>query len=518
MVDSLAPNKGFLNRIERIGNAMPSITMLFLYALIICWVLSFLLSFVSFDYVNPLDPTGEKIQVINMFDYSEIVTFLTKMVGNFITFPPLAITIVATLGIGIAEGSGFINTALKKMLSIISPKMLTPTVAFVGVVAHIVSDSAYVILMPVSALMFYASGRHPLAGVATAFAGLAGGFTASYTPSQIDPILQSFTEKAAHLLDPSYSVNVLCNYFFSLGGTFGVILVCWFVTEKIVEPWLNKNCPVDCTNPTDSEDVKQITPSQAKGFRWAILSIIGLIVLLTALLYPESSPFRDPKTGSLTNSAAPVMQSIVPLLFIFFAVPGLIYGFVAGTFKSSKDVTNTMENITKSLISFIVFCFIAAQFLYSFGHSNIGTLISLTGADMLRSLSMPAWLTIIGMILLSSCINLIITSATSKWAIMAPVMVPMLMAVGLSPELTQASFRISAAVNVSTPMFPFYPLILSYCHKYCSKAGVGTLCSMMIPFSIGIWLVLVATLFIYWGFDIPIGFDSSYTYDLPRTQ
>ncbi|RKS87574.1 aminobenzoyl-glutamate transport protein [Orbus hercynius] len=513
MADSISPNKGFLNRIERVGNAMPSITMLFLYALIICWILSLLLSFVQFDYVNPL--TKENIVVVNMFNYDEIVTFLTKMVGNFITFPPLSITIVATLGIGIAEGSGFINTALKKMLSFISPKMLTPTVAFVGVVAHVVSDSAYVILMPVSALMFYASGRHPLAGIATAFAGLAGGFTASYTPSQIDPILQSFTEKAAHLLDPSYSVNVLCNYFFSLGGTFGVILVCWFVTEKIVEPWLNKTCPIDC-QVDQADNINQISPSEAKGFRWAGFTIIGLIALLAILLYPDSSPFRAPN-GSLTSSAAPVMQAIVPLLFIFFAVPGLVYGFVAGTFKSSKDVTSSMENITKSLISFIVFCFIAAQFLYSFGHSNIGTLISIAGADLLRSLSMPAWLTIIGMILLSSCINLIITSATSKWAIMAPVMVPMLMAVGLSPELTQASFRISAAVNISTPMFPFYPLILSYCHKYCSKAGVGTLCSMMIPFSIGIWLVLVATLFIYWGFEIPIGFDSSYTYSVPPT-
>lgn len=516
MAESLAANKGFLNRIERVGNAMPSITMLFLYALIICWILSFLLSFIDFNYINPIN--DKKIEVINMFSYREIVLFLTTVVDNFLKFPPLGITIVATLAIGIAEGSGFINTSLKKMLGIISPKMLTPTVAFVGVVAHIVSDSAYVILMPVAALMFYASGRHPLAGIATAFAGLAGGFTASYTPSQIDPILQKFTEKGAHLLDPTYSVNVLCNYFFSFGATFGVILVCWFVTAKIVEPWLNKNCPVD-TNRNIEQDgnVKFIAPHETKAFRWAGLSIIALIVLLTCLLYPDNSPFRD-SSGSLTSANAPVMQAIVPLLFIFFAVPGLIYGFMAGTFKSSKDVTGAMENITKSLISFIVFCFIAAQFLYSFGHSNIGVLISLAGADFLRSLSMPAWLTIIGMILLSSCINLIITSATSKWAIMAPVMVPMLMAVGLSPELTQASFRISAAVNVSTPMFPFYPLILSYCHRYCSKAGVGTLCSMMIPFSIGIWLVLVATLFIYWGFEIPIGFDSSYTYELPNAK
>lgn len=514
-MENVASNKrGFLNRVERVGNAMPSITMLFLYALIICWVLSFLLSFIEFDYINPL--SKQKIEVVNMFKYEEIVTFLTTMVYNFISFPPLSITIVATLGIGIAEGSGFVHTALKKMLSFISPRMLTPTVAFVGVVAHIVSDSAYVILMPVSALMFYVSGRHPLAGIATAFAGLAGGFTASYTPSMIDPILQSFTEKAAHLLDPTYSVNVLCNYFFSLGGTFGVILVCWLITEKVVEPWLNKACPVDSHRTIEvSDNMHKVTPAETRAFRWAGLSIVFIIALLAGLLYPDSSPFRA-ADGSLTSPKAPIMQAIVPLLFIFFAVPGLIYGFIIGTFKSSKDVTSSMEKIIGSLISFIVFCFIAGQFLYSFSHSNIGTLLSLAGADLLRSLSMPAWMTIIGVILLSSCINLIITSATSKWAIMAPVIVPMLMAVGISPELTQASFRISAAVNVSTPMFPFYPLILAYCHKYCEKAGIGTLCSMMIPFSLAIWVVLVITLFIFWGFNLPIGFDSGYTYDVSR--
>lgn len=208
---TLPKKKGFLNRVERIGNVMPDVTMLFVYALIICWFLSYLLSFVDFSYYHPI--SKEKIAIVNMFQYEEIILFITAAVKNFINFPPLGITIVATLGIGIAESSGFINTALKKMLSFISPRMLTPTVVFVGIVSHIASDSAYVILMPVAAMMFYASGRHPLAGIAAAFAGLAGGFTASYTPSIIDPIMQSFTQDAAQMLAPGYSVNVLCNYF-----------------------------------------------------------------------------------------------------------------------------------------------------------------------------------------------------------------------------------------------------------------------------------------------------------------
>ncbi|WP_392566892.1 AbgT family transporter [Utexia brackfieldae] len=503
--------RGFLNRIERIGNAMPNITILFLYALIICWLLSFLLSFIEFDYINPR--TSQRIEVINMFGYQQIIQFLTMMVHNFINFPPLGITLVATLGIGIAEGSGFIKTALKKMLKLISPKMLTPTVAFVGIFAHVVSDSAYVIIMPVSALIFYLNGRHPLAGIATAFAGLAGGFSASYTPSKIDPIMQSFTQNAAQIIDSNYTVNVLCNYFLSFGSTFLVIGVCWFITEKIVEPWLNKTCPIDTHRTIDiAENMQTISPAEAKGFTWAGFSIIGLIVLLIVLLYPDSSPFRAPN-GSLTSSEAPIMKAIVPLLFIFFAVPGLVYGILSGTFKSSKDVTRSMEKVLTALISFLVFSFFAAQFLYSFDKSNLGALLSLSGAELLKTLHMPSGLTILGVILLTAVINLIITSATSKWAIMAPVLIPMLMSVGISPELTQAAFRISdSAVNVCTPMFAFYPLILSYCNKYCEKAGIGTLCSMMIPYTIGLLIALSAMLYFYWWFDIPLGFDSRYSY------
>lgn len=512
MTDTIK-KKGFLNAVERLGNKMPDVTMLFIYALVICWILSFLLSFISFDYVVPT--TGKQIEVINMFNYHEVLKFVTSSISNFMGFPPLGITIVATLGIGIAEKSGFVNTALKKLLSFISPKFLTPTVVFVAIVAHVVSDSAYVILMPVAALMFYAKNRHPLAGVATAFAGLAGGFSASFFPSKIDPIMQSFTQSAARLMDPEYVVNVLCNYFVSLGSTIGVILVCWYITEKIVEPWLNKNCPMDL-NVDDAEDqLAQTSTQDNTAFKWGGLTLLGLVVLLIILLLPENSILRAPN-GSMTSSDAPIMQIIVPLLLIFFAVPGLVYGFISGNFKTSRDITKAMEDITKSLIPFIVFAFFAAQFLYSFNHSGLGVLLALSGADLLTTLSIPPEMTIFAVIVLVGIVNIMITSATSKWAIMAPVLVPMLMAVGISPELTQAAFRVSdSAVNVSTPMFPFYPLIILYCQKYYSKTGIGTLCSMMIPYTIGLFIVLTATLYIFWFFNIPIGFDSTYMIPVP---
>lgn len=508
-VDVLKPSKrSWLDNIEAIGNKIPDITMLFFMATLLCIGLSAVLSWFTFDYIHPL--TKQPIEVINLFTSSELMALFTSMVKNFVNFPPLGIVIVATLGIGIAEGSGYISTALKKLLSFVPLSVVTPSVIFIGILAHVASDSAYVILMPVSAYIFYKTGKHPLAGIAVGFAGLAGGFTASYTPSIIDPILAGFTETGARVLDPTYSVNVLCNFFYSFASTFAVIGCCWYVTDKIVEPRLKKSMPIDVAQQDESSET--LTAKETKAFKVANYSMLALVAVVVALMVPENSLFRAPD-GSLTSPQAPAMQVIVPLLLVFFALPGLVYGFVSQRFQSAKDVTKSMENITASLISFIVFAFFCAQFLYCFGKSNIGSLIALSGAEALKAINLPGQVTILGVILLTACLNLIITSASSKWAILAPVLVPMLMAVGLSPELTQAAFRISdSAVNVSTPMFAFYPLIISYMQRYSSQSGIGTLVSMMVPYSIGLLVTLTAMLYLFWGLDIPLGFNSGYTY------
>ncbi len=502
--------KTWLDSIENIGNKMPDITMLFLYATIVCILISWGLSHIEFNYVHPL--TGKTIQVVNLFNADQMMTLLGSMVKNFASFPPLGVVIVATLGIGIAESSGYIQTVLKRLLSVVPKSAITPSVVFIGVLAHIASDSAYVVLMPVSAYLFYKTGKHPLAGIAAGFAGLAGGFTASYTPSTIDPILAGFTESGARVLDPTYVVNVLCNYFYSVSSTFIVIFVCWYVTDKIVEPRLQRSMPIDMPQP--EEENTAICQKEIKAYRLANYSILAFIVLLALLMIPENSLFRAPD-GSLTSPQAPAMKTIVPLLLLFFTVPGLVYGFISGSFKTAKDVTKAMEKITHSLVSFIVFGFFCAQFLYCFGTSNLGSLIAISGAEGLKALNMPGQVTVFGVIMLTACLNMIITSATSKWAILAPVLVPMLMAVGISPELTQAAFRISdSAVNVATPMFAFYPLILSYMQNYSSKAGIGTLVSMMFPYTIALLFSLMAMLYIFWGLNIPLGFNSGYTYGI----
>ena len=505
---------GILGWIEKMGNRIPDITMLFICAFVITCIASAILSQMHFDYVHP--STGAPIEITNMLSPASLVTLLTKMVTNYTGFPPLGMVIVATLGIGIADGSGYINTGLKKILSVTPKKLITPIVILVGMISHLAPDSGYMIIIPIAAYMFYATGKHPLAGIGASFAGIAGAFAANYTPSAIDPVIQGFTQMAAQIIDPTYEVNVLCNYFYAFGSTFIVIAGCWWVTERVVEPWCRKACPVDDDINVPAQDFS-ITPQENRAFYIASGVLVALLVGLVLALLPEDSLLRDPATGNIASFKAPVMQSIVAIIFLLAAATGVVYGIISGKFRSSKDFTKSMEEITKTLIQLIVFYFFAAQFMYAFGTSNIGALIAIAGAEFLKSLALPPQVTIFGIIIFVGMLNLIITSASAKWAILAPIFVPMLMAVGIAPELTQAAFRVSdSAVNVCTPMFAFYPLIIVYCQKYYKNTGVGTLSSLMLPYTITLLITLTIMLYVFWWLNIPLGFQADYVY--PRVM
>jgi len=351
-----------------------------------------------------------------------------------------------------------------------------------------------------------------LAGVAASFAGIAGAFAANYTPSAIDPVIQGFTQMAAQIIDPTYEVNVLCNYFYAFGSTFAVIGSCWWVTEKITEPWCRKACPLDKDIDVSGEDITSITPRENKSFYIATFVLIAMLVGLFVALMPADSILRDPD-GNIASFKAPVMQSIVAIIFLLAAVTGIVYGICSGKFRSSQDFTNSMEEITKTLIQLIVFYFFAAQFMYAFGASNLGALIAIAGAEFLKSLALPPQVTVFGIIVFVALLNLLITSASAKWSILAPIFVPMLMSVGIAPELTQAAFRVSdSAVNVCTPMFAFYPLIIIYCQKYYKRTGVGTLSSLMLPYTFALLIALTIMLYLFWWFGIPLGFQADYVY------
>lgn len=501
----------FLKSIEKIGNKIPDVSILFLFALLIVLAASWFLSLFDFNYflIKP-DGSHEQVVIKNFLSLGNFLNLLASMTSNFINFPPLGVTLVVALAIGIAESSGFLRVTLTKLSLFIPKNLIVPIVLILSVASHIIGDGAYVFLMPIVALLFISAKKHPVAGIATAFAGLAGGFSASFAPSLIDPIMQGFTEKAAHILDTRVNINVLCNYFVSLAGTIGVILSCWFVCEKIIDPYLKKHLPIDgyC------EEFSQVSKEENRGFIFALLSILTMVVVLVILAYPDDSLLRG-SHGSLSEKDAILMKGLVAFLFLFFAVPGLVFGIVSKKFTHFIQVINAMSEALKPLIGFMVFCFICGQFLYVFNESNISKLLAVSGAEFLKSLSLSKGVVVFGIIVFTGFLNLFVTSATSKWAVLAPIFVPMLMLLGIAPELTQAAFRVSdSAINVMTPLFPFYPLIIAYCKKYSFQTGVGTLCSIMIPYSVALMIVLTLTLYLFWIANIPLGFQSSYTYTL----
>ncbi|PSU32041.1 AbgT family transporter [Photobacterium lutimaris] len=504
-----AMNK-FLNFIERTGNKIPDPALLFFWGLILVWVLSAVFSQFEFGLIHPV--SGQAVEVNNLLTGESFANFLATMVTNFTGFAPLGIVLVAMLGVGVAEASGFINTGLKKMLNVTPAKFITPVLILVAIVSHTAADAGYVLVIPLGGIIFHAAGRHPLAGIAAAFAGVSGGFAANFIPSGIDPLLAGFTQEAAQILDPEYIVNPLSNLFFTGLSSLLIVSIGWYITDRIIEPRLSQTA-ID-EDAEEAPDMGSFTELESKAFSRAGWAMMAGIAVLVAALIPETSPLRNP-AGEITAFNAPVMQSIVPLIFILFVIPGVVYGKVAGTFKASDDIIKSMSATMSSMGSFMVMAFFIAQFLVAFTQSNLGTLLALSGAQLLQAMNLPGQVTIVGMILLTAFVNLLVGSASAKWALIGPIMVPMLMAVGISPELTQAAYRVGDSVsNIISPMMVFFPLVVVYMQRYVKSSGIGSLASMMMPYSIAMLIGWTIFLLIYWAIGIPLGIQAPYTYGM----
>ena len=499
----------FLGGIEVIGNKLPDPAMLFLLSLVIVWGLSALLTSVTFDVIDPR--TGEPLAVNNLLAGAAMTTFLSRLVTIFTGFAPLGVVLVAMLGVGVADEAGYFNTGIKLLLSNTARSLLTPMVILVGLISHSAVDAGYVLVIPLGGVIFYAARRHPLAGIAAAFAGVSGGFSANPIPSALDPLLQGFTQPAAQLVDAAILVNPLCNYFFTSVSSLLVIGLGWLITDRIVEPRLDKAVPID----RDAEKAPAMDTMERRESRAFYLAtgvlVLGLIVLVLVLI-PADSPFRDAE-GSLNSFQAPIMQSIVALIFLLFLIPGVVYGLVAGVFKKSKDIVDAMTKAMDGMAYYIVMAFFCALFVYAFGESNIGALLAVKGATVLKALALPGSVTIVGIIVLTAFVNLFVGSASAKWALLAPIFVPMLMQVGISPELTQAAYRVGdSSSNIITPLMPYFPLVVVYCQRYVKKTGIGTLTSIMIPYSVTFLVIWALFLILYWMLGIPLGLGASYVY------
>lgn len=499
---------GVLDWIERTGNRLPDPAVLFLMLMLVVWLLSALLSGFSFSHVDPR--TGDPIVVRNLLAPSALTAFLGGMVRTFVNFHPLGVVLLAMLGIGVADHTGFIRAALRALLNVTARTLLTPMLVLVAILSHSAVDAGYVLVIPLGAVIFQSAGRHPLAGMAAAFAGVSGGFSANFLPSALDPMLQGISQAGAQLIDPAIALNPLNNWFFTSASTLLIVGLGWFITDRIVEPRLAET--VIDGDLADAPALEHLGEGERRGLRFALIAMGLAIALLVATSWPASSAWRA-ESGALTASTAPLMRSIVPLIFLLFILPGIVYGYAAGTVRSHRDIITGMTGAMSGMAYYIVMAFFASLFIAEFGRSNLGALFALQGAAWLQAAALPGFVTIIGAVLITAMVNLFVGSASAKWALLAPILVPMLMQLGLSPDLTLAAYRVGdSSTNIITPLMPYFPLVVVFAQRYVRSAGIGTVVAMMLPYSVTFLIVWTAFLLLYWLTGLPLGLQASYGY------
>jgi aminobenzoyl-glutamate transport protein len=497
-----------LNWTEKAGNALPHPATLFAIFAILALVLSWVGHMLGWEAIHP--GTKEVVRPVNLLSHDGIHRILLEMVDNFTGFAPLGIVLVAMLGIGVAEQSGLIN-ALIRLLVLNSPKrLLTFVLVFTGILSNAASDIGYVLLIPLAGVIFLAIGRHPIAGMAAAFAGVSGGFSANLILGTIDPLLAGLSQEAARILDATYEVNPTANYYFMIVSTFVVAIAGTFVTEKIVVPRLGKYEGKDGEEP---ESFEPLSKKEKKGI-WLSLGGFGVIVGVTLIgIIPENGFFRGADGGILSS---PLIKGVVAMLFVTAAVMGGIYGFATGKFKNDDDIMKGMAESMKTLTTYLVLVFFAAQFVEYFKWSNLGIIMAVKGAAFLMSIDIPMILMMVLFIILSASINMLMGSASAKWAILAPIFIPMFMIMGYSPELSQVVYRIGDSVtNVISPMMSFFVLIIAFFQKYDKKAGMGTIIATMVPYTIVFTIAWILLLFVWIELGIPLGPGAGTDYVLP---
>lgn len=495
-----------LDFVEVVGNKLPHPATLFaLLALIVV-----VLSWVAYKLdVSALHPSGDEVITVNNLISSEGFRWMyTNILKNFLHFPPLGYVLVVMIGIGVAEGSGLFTVMIRSLVLSAPPKMITAALVLAGIVSHLASEAGYVVLIPLGAMMFHALGRHPMAGLAAAFCGVSGGFGANLLIGSIDPILAGISTSAVEAARLEYLledpvINPAVNFYFMFVSTFVVVIVGTWITERIVEPRLGKY-----TGNAERIPIEQLTKLEKKGLRWAGISMLLTVVLLAFSIIPENGLLRNPETKSILHS--PFFEGVIIAIMVFFFLPGLVYGIIVKSIKSDKDL---MKHITKSMsgmASYIVLVFFAAQFVYFFSYSNLGLVLAIKGAAALQSIGLTGITLIVAFVLLSAFINMFMGSASAKWAIMAPVFIPMLMLLDTAyhPALVQAAFRIGDSVtNLITPMMSYFALIVTFAQKYDEKYGIGTIISTMLPYTFFLTIFWTALLVLWMYIGLPLGPD-----------
>ncbi len=491
--------KGLLKGIERVGNALPHPAMLFVILSAAVVIISFLVSKLGTSVTYFDARAGEEVTVgaVNMLSPEGIRYIFNSATKNFTGFAPLGTVLVAMLGVGVAEWSGLINTSLKKLLTNVHPRLLTVVVIFAGIMSNIASDAGYVVVIPLGAIVFAGAGRHPIAGIAAAFAGVSAGFSANLAIGTLDPLLAGITNEALKSAGETYEILPTANYYFMVASTFWLTILGTFVTEKIVEKNLG---PYTGSYMPNKENV---TDLENKGLKNAGLALLAFIVVMLVLLVPGNAVFKTANAEGVMNINEFLSNGLIFTILLLFLIPGYAYGKTVGKINNSNDLVESMTDAMKSMGGYLVLAFFASQFVAYFSRTNLGIILSVKGANFLESIGFKGLPLILGFILVSAFLNLFIGSASAKWAIMAPIFVPMMMRLQLSPELTQAAYRIGdSTTNIITPLMSYFAMIVVFAKKYDKDSGLGTLISTMLPYTIvfliGWSLLMAAWYFLGW--------------------
>lgn len=512
-------NSGMLGWIERSGNRLPDPVFIFFWLILFIVVISVIAAVAGVTAVHPTqtaaDGSSMLIRADSLLSPENIRRLLVDMPSTFTHFHPLGMVLVVMLGAGVAERSGLFATAMRSAVRRAPAQLLTPAVALIAMISNMAADAAYVVLIPLAGVIFAAAGRHPIAGVATGFAGVSGGFSANLIPGQFDALLFGITQAAAETIDSGWTANIAGNWYFIAAMTLLYLPVIWYVTDRIIEPRLGpmSTPPNSATAGIVEDSGKAMTDIEKKGLKRAGMAVLAVIGLWLLFCFAPGRPLIAEGTD---NPMQPFYQSLVAGFFILFLASGWAYGAVTGSIKSHRDVVRMMSEAMADLAYYLVLAFAAAHFVAMFAWSNLGLILAVNGAAAIEAADLPMALLLCVIILFTAGINLFVGSASAKWALLAPVMVPMFMLVGVSPEMSTAAYRVGdSATNIITPLMPYFPLILAFCQRWQRDFGLGSLAATMIPYSIWMMIVGIAMTATWVLLGLPLGPGAGVGYQLP---
>jgi len=491
----------FMSTVERVGNKLPHPFWLFGILSLVLAAASALLA--AFTVSVAMPGSGDTVAVRSLASSDGITMALSTAVENFVTFPPLGNALVIMIGVAVADKAGLLSTALRAAVLRVPPKMVTFGLAFTAMIAHVASDAAYIVLIPLGAIVYRAVGRSPILGIVVAFVSISAGTDASPLITPTDVILSGLTTAAAHTIDSAVTVGPVANYYFSLASSVVLALIITLVVELFIAKRVEQD-GYDLPAETEDEiNARGLTADQRRGLRNSAVCTAILLMLIGLALLPSGSPLRG-EGGALLES--PVVSEIAVVLSLMFAVTGAAYGMAVGTVRTSRDIPELITAGLRDIAPIVMLFFAVSQFLAYFRWTHIGEVIAVQGAGLLKAADAHTLVIAAGLLILVSLINLIITSGSAMWSLIAPIFVPMLMLLDIPPQTTQALYRIAdSCSNVVTPMGVYFILALGFVQQYRKNAGIGTLAAMTAPIAMAMFLGWVLLFVMWWILGIPLG-------------